>query len=184
VPIFLRRWMGPVNNWGFKKILTHLGIRTSLIDDFYLRLKLFRRFESHGETPTLKDLTFPVLMVAAPLQIIDSSPSQLWPGTKSRVSIVDALRASVAIPRLFAPTVVSGGELEHWVEGVPRPVRLDLVDGSVVRHNPLPALIRFLSGAAEFRGRRDSVAPHQPGASGLRYPDSAEASARRRHRGE
>ena len=117
VPIFLRRWMGPANNWGFKKILTHLGIRTSLIDDFYLRLKLFRLFESHGETPTLKDLMFPVLTAAAALQIIDSAPSQLWPGTKSRVSIVDALRASLAIPGLFAPAVVTGGELEHWVEG-------------------------------------------------------------------
>jgi predicted acylesterase/phospholipase RssA len=142
---FLRAWMGRTNNWGFKKVLTHLGIRTSLIDDFYLRLKLFRLFEDHGATPTLKDLTFPVLMVAAPLQILDSSPSQLWPGTKSRVSIVDALRASLAIPRLFAPTVVTGGDLDHWVEGAPKPVRLDLVDGSVVRHNPLPALIRFLS---------------------------------------
>jgi len=87
----------------------------------------------------------PVLMVAAPLQIIDSSPRQLWPGTNSSVSIVDALRASLAIPRLFAPTVVTGGDLDHWVEGAPRPARLDLVDGSVVRHNPLPALIRFLS---------------------------------------
>ena len=145
VPIFLRRWMGPANNWGFKKILTHLGIRTSLIDDFFLRLKLFRLFEDHGLTPTLKDLTFPVLMVAAPLQILDSSPSQLWPGTKSRVSIVEALRTSLAIPRLFAPTVVTGDGLEPWMEGPQRPVRLDLVDGSVVRHNPLPALIRFLS---------------------------------------
>jgi hypothetical protein len=34
---FLRAWMGRTNNWGFKKVLTHLGIRTSLIDDFYLR---------------------------------------------------------------------------------------------------------------------------------------------------
>ncbi len=151
VPIFLRRvpflkkWVGRTNNWGFKKILTHLGIRASLIDDFYLRLKLSRLFDDCGKTPALKDLTFPVLMVSAPLQIIDSSPSQLWPGTGSDVSIVDALRASLAIPRLFAPTVVSGEELANWVQGVPTPVRLDLVDGSVVRHNPLPALIRFLS---------------------------------------
>jgi predicted acylesterase/phospholipase RssA len=142
---FLRGWMSRTNNWGFKKILTHLGIRTSLIDDFYLRLKLFRLFEDHGATPAVGDLKFPVLMVAAPLQILDSSPSQLWPGTKSRVSIVDALRASLAIPRLFAPTVVTGPDLDHWVEGSPKPVRLDLVDGSVVRHNPLPALIRFLA---------------------------------------
>ncbi len=145
VPIFLRRWMWRTNNWGFKKILTHLGIRRSLIDDFYLRLKLFRLFEAHSKTPVLRDLTFPVLMVAAPLQIIDSSPSQLWPGTKSGVSIVDALRASLAIPRLFAPTVLTGRDVDHWVEGPQKPARLDLVDGSVVRHNPLPALIRFLS---------------------------------------
>ncbi len=142
---FLRSWMHRTNNWGFKKILSHLGVRASLLDDFYLRLKLFRLFESHGSTPVLRDLTFPVLMVAAPLQIIDSSPSQLWPGTKSGVSIVDALRASLAIPRLFAPTVVTREELKHWVEGTAKLARLDLVDGSVVRHNPLPALIRFLS---------------------------------------
>jgi predicted acylesterase/phospholipase RssA len=145
VPIFLRRWMHGTNNWGFKKILTHLGIRRSLIDDFYLRLKLFRLFEDHGVTPVLKDLTFPVLMVAAPLQIIDSSPSQLWPGVKSNVSIVDALRTSLAIPRLFAPTVVTGDALKSWVGAIELPARLDLVDGSVVRHNPLPALMRFLA---------------------------------------
>jgi predicted acylesterase/phospholipase RssA len=144
VPIFLRRWMHRTNNWGFKKILTHLGIRTSLLDDFYLRLKLFRLFEDHGATPVLKDLTFPVLMVAAPLQIIDSSPSQLWPAVRSNVSIVDALRTSLAIPRLFAPTVVKGEALGNWVGGGKLPERLDLVDGSVVRHNPLPALVRFL----------------------------------------
>ena len=145
VPIFLQRWMGRTNNWGIKKILTHLGIRTSLIDDFYLRLKLFRLFEDRGATPVLKDLTFPVLMVAAPLQIIDSSPSQLWPGVRSNVSIVDALRTSLAIPRLFAPTVVTGEALKSWVGAIELPARLDLVDGSVVRHNPLPALMRFLA---------------------------------------
>jgi predicted acylesterase/phospholipase RssA len=142
---FLRQWMGRTNNWGIKKILMHLGIRTSLIDDFYLRLKLFRLFEDHGATPVLKDLTFPVLMVSAPLQIIDSSPSQLWPGVRSNVSIVDALRASLAIPRLFAPTVVTGDALKSWVGASKLPARLDLVDGSVVRHNPLPALVRFLA---------------------------------------
>jgi predicted acylesterase/phospholipase RssA len=145
VPIFLRRWMGRTNNWGFKKILMHLGIRTSLIDDFYLRLKLFRLFEDHGATPVMKDLTFPVLMVAAPLQIIDSSPSQLWPGVRSDISIVDALRTSLAIPRLFSPTVVTGKNLASWVGASKLPERLDLVDGSVVRHNPLPALVNFLS---------------------------------------
>lgn len=151
VPIFLRRlsflreWMGRTNNWGFKKILTHLGIRTSLIDDFYLRLKLSRLFDDCGRTPVLKDLTFPVLMVAAPLQILDSSPSQLWPRLRSSVSIVEALRASLAIPRLFSPTVVTGEALGSWVEGQGITKRLDLVDGSVVRHNPLPALVRFLS---------------------------------------
>ncbi|MGA3204805.1 MAG: patatin-like phospholipase family protein [Bryobacteraceae bacterium] len=145
IPIFLRRWMGRTNNWGFKKILQHLGVRKSLIDDFFLRLKLFRLFEDKGATPLMQDLTFPVLMVAAPLQILDSSPSQLWPRTRSNVSVVDALRASLAIPRLFAPTVVTGESLDKWVHGQQKPVRLDLVDGSVVRHNPLPALVHFLS---------------------------------------
>ncbi len=84
-------------------------------------------------------------MVAAPLQIIDSSPSQLWPGVGSNVSIVDALRTSLAIPRLFSPTVVTGEALKSWVGASKLPARLDLVDGSVVRHNPLPALVRFLS---------------------------------------
>jgi predicted acylesterase/phospholipase RssA len=158
---FLRKWMHRTNNWGFKKILTHLGIRTSLIDDFYLRLKLFRLFEDHGVAPVLKDLTFPVLMVAAPLQIIDSSPSQLWPAVRSNVSIVDALQASLAIPRLFAPTVVKGEELKNWVGGSKLPERLDLVDGSVVRHNPIPALVRFLaepqnSGVAEILSKPQS----------------------------
>ena len=165
IPIFLRRWMGRTNNWGFKKILTHLGIRKSLIEDFFLRLKLFQLFEDKGATPLMKDLTFPVLMVAAPLQILDSSPSQLWPRTRSNVSIVDALRASLAIPRLFSPTTVTGDELENWVHGGlhkgDKLARLDLVDGSVVRHNPLPALVHFLSlpqnaGLAEILSKPES----------------------------
>jgi predicted acylesterase/phospholipase RssA len=161
VPIFLRKWMYRTNNWGFKKILTHLGIRKSLLDDFFLRLKLFRLFEDRGKTPSMKDLKFPVLMVAAPLQIIDSSPSQLWPGVNSGVSIVEALRTSLAIPRLFAPTVVKGDALANWTAAGKRPERLDLVDGSVVRHNPLPALVRFLaepqnSEMAEILSKPDS----------------------------
>jgi len=161
VPIFLRRWMGRTNNWGIKKILTHLGVRKSLIDDFYLRLKLFRLFADKGATPLLKDLTFPVLMVAAPLQILDLSPSQLWPRISSNVSIVDALRTSLAIPRLFSPTSVIGEALDDWVHGGEKPVRLDLVDGSVVRHNPLPALVHFLtlpqnSGIAEILSKPKS----------------------------
>jgi predicted acylesterase/phospholipase RssA len=161
VPIFLRRWMGRTNNWGFKKILTHLGIRKSLIDDFFLRLKLYRLFEDKGATPLLADLTFPVLMVAAPLQILDSSPSQLWPRTRSNISIVDALRTSLAIPRLFQPTVVTGEALDNWLHGGEKPARLDFVDGSVVRHNPLPALVHFLSqpqnaGIAEILSKPES----------------------------
>jgi len=145
IPIFLRSWMHRTNNWGFKKILTHLGIRTSLLDDFHLRLKLHHLFADGGAEPALKDLQFPVLMVAAPLQIVDEAPSQLWPATGSGVSVVDALRASLAIPRLFAPSVVTGDELKDWLEQGKAVERLDLVDGSAVRHNPLPALGRFLS---------------------------------------
>ena len=92
---FLREWMGWTTNWGFK-ILTHLGIRRSLIDDFYLRLKLFRLFENHGAPPTLKDLTFPVLIVASPLQILDTAPSQLWPGV--RVTSRSSTRCARASP--------------------------------------------------------------------------------------
>lgn len=161
VPIFLRRWMGRTNNWGLKKILTHLGIRVSLIDDFHLRLKLHQLFADRGVEPALKDLRFPVLMVAAPLQIVDSSPSQLWPGTNSDVSIIEALRASLAIPRLFSPAVVRGAALRSWLQREESLERLDLVDGSVVRHNPLPALVRFLSeekngGLAEILSRPEA----------------------------
>ena len=152
---FLRKRMLRANNWGFKKILTHLGIRRSLIDDFYLRLKLFRLFEDHGTAPAMKDLRFPVLTVAAPLQMLDSSPVQLWPRVRSDVSIVDAVRACLGIPRLFAPTVVTGDALGNWVgsdlgEASSPVTRLDLVDGSVVRHNPLPALVRFLSDPQNY----------------------------------
>ena len=161
IPIFMRRWMRRTNNWGFKKILTHLGIRASLIDDFHLRLKLHRLFAERGVEPALKDLRFPVLMVAAPLQIVDSSPSQLWPGTGSTVSIVEALRASLAIPRVFSPAEVTGAAIEDWLEPGKKLDRLDLVDGSVVRHNPLPALVRFISdpnnaGLAEILSRPEA----------------------------
>jgi hypothetical protein len=57
--------------------------------------------------------------------------------------------------------VVTGEALTNWIGANKSPARLDLVDGSVVRHNPLPALVRFLaepqnSEVAEILGRPNS----------------------------
>jgi predicted acylesterase/phospholipase RssA len=147
-----------------------LGTRRSLLHDFQLRLALYRLFEVDGRAPRLNDDNrdpMPAVLVVAPLQTLPSLrhpedgsfPTQLWASSprlaKSAITVVDALRACLSVSPLFEPVSLDhdteGTGLEHWVdeaklrESWPGFRRLDLVDGAVVRQNPLPALFSFLS---------------------------------------
>ena len=94
-----------------------LGIKLGLIEDFHLRLRLHRLFEQDdGTAPMVGDDPMPVLLVSAPSQMFRSldrdarthagqlaEPTQLWPCTRETVSIVDGLRAALALTPLLAP---------------------------------------------------------------------------------
>src|SRR5262249_18164775 len=136
-----------------------LGLRLGLIEDFHLRLRLHRLFEQDdGRAPMVDDDPMPVLLVSAPLQMFRSQdrdaqadtgqlegPTQLWPSTKGMVSIVDGLRAALALTPLLAPFRVERQDVKHWIRTGSRARHLDLVDGPAIRYNPPPALFSFFS---------------------------------------
>ena len=67
-----------------KKMLWNVGLDQSILGDFPLFLKLQRLFTENGSEPKLKDCKFPVLLVAAPLQILPRSAN--LSRTKDRIS--------------------------------------------------------------------------------------------------
>ncbi len=174
----LLRWVNPsgrgrLSRWIVHDIIRNLDIDKSLLSDFPLLLKLFRLFEEKGHSPKVYECKFPVLLVAASLQVLPSDPgqplegpNQLWvkvnkvngSDENSQISIIGALRACLAITPWFAPAVIlknekakdrDGNPMERdfrggWLRHPEQVDRLDLVDGAAVRHNPLPALFRFL----------------------------------------
>ena len=142
-------------------VMRNLDVEKSFLSDFPLLLKLYRLFSEDGVTPKMSDCHFPVLLVAAPLQILTpdapnasstAGPSQLWPRWKD-LSVIRALRACLAIGPWFEPwSLVKGEERDDradWVRHPENVDRLDLVDGAAVRHNPLPALLEYLKTDVE-----------------------------------
>jgi predicted acylesterase/phospholipase RssA len=149
-------------------LLTSLGFDRSLLSNFHLRVRLLDLFQDRkvGKDP------FPVLLVAAPLQTLYNratgqplDPQQIWASTEAggqALSVPDALLAAMAAPGLWPPTQVSESDVAIQWQGVdpktvvpngsshPYPMRgsIDVVDGAIVRKNPLPALLGFLSSPA------------------------------------
>ncbi|MGH9659842.1 MAG: hypothetical protein ACRD96_14935, partial [Bryobacteraceae bacterium] len=140
----------------------NLGMQRALLNDFHLRLRLLRLFQEpvdgpqQFQDPPLRHVPVPALLVAAPLEILPSRdretteekhPAQLWASNKvdgQRITVVETLRACLAFPRIFAPVIAEGNAVLHWWRGkAPHPT-LHLVNGAVVRRNPLPALFSWL----------------------------------------
>jgi predicted acylesterase/phospholipase RssA len=146
-------------------LLQRLGISRGLLHQYALHrrlLELFREGPSDmvgtvigsppdpntkpGVPPKHPPGSMHLLIVAAPLQpIARLNSQQVWaaPGTP----VVDALLAALAVPGVFPPRVVTNGDVKHWVSqerSASLPKRLDLIDGSAVRQNPLPALFSWL----------------------------------------
>jgi predicted acylesterase/phospholipase RssA len=144
-------------------LLGRLGLRTSLIHDLYLRRKLLSLFDGAGPGGTVGTEPMPVVLVAASLQTLtrDGEPRlayQLW--ARPDAPLVHALRAALAKVPIFEPVRVRGPELDWWLDPALRRDRgnatlfeqgIDLVDGSVVRQNPLPALFSYLHGSGLAR---------------------------------
>jgi predicted acylesterase/phospholipase RssA len=175
----LRRWL-------FEWLLDKVDLNRSLIDDLYLRLKLHALFDpatlrDDSPEPKLVETVdegpgYPAaLFVAAALQTLyekgkPKAAYQLWakPGTP----LVHALRCAVSVPPLFAPVRVAGRkDLSYWLkkgvldEGLNQKQLqegIDLVDGSVIRQNPLPAIYSYLRGlpaADEMEANNDRDHP-------------------------
>jgi predicted acylesterase/phospholipase RssA len=138
-------------------VFRSLEMQRALVNNFHLRLALARLFEEKDKPLRLCMTPMPLVVVAAPLQTLQLGPvrrgiPQVWARKGAR--LVDTLVAAVAVPGLFEPLHLERPEpaarnkkdpydLDHWEVGS-NVTALDLVDGSMVRENPLPALFQFI----------------------------------------
>jgi predicted acylesterase/phospholipase RssA len=131
-------------------LLRNLELERALVYDFHLRMRLARTFEKGGKLPLVGEHPMPIVLVAAPLQKIQdragnliTSP-QLWAGVGT--PLIDALCTAICLPALFRPLSLDrDADINQWLTDRIKPLKkLDLVDGNVVRQNPIPALFRFL----------------------------------------
>lgn len=146
------------------RFLAHLGrqlqIQGGLLSDYQLHRFLFELFAARSaeEEPRLEEEPFPVLLVASPLQDLSAHKGlgvlSQQVIARTGTLLVTALRASLAAPPFLPPVVArqkpgeeGGPRPEDWlwgVDGAELPRRLDLVDGAVVRRNPIPAFFWYL----------------------------------------
>jgi predicted acylesterase/phospholipase RssA len=145
----LRRWIiNPLSHSLFRS----LELERSLVHEFHLRLRLAKLFGERGKPPRLKMTPMPVVLVAAPLQTLQADHNQrgvaqVWARKDAR--LVDALFGAMAVPGIFSPLHLERAQsqdptaIDRW-ETPGCPATLDLVDGAVIRENPLPALFQFL----------------------------------------
>ncbi len=166
--VFLRELILYGPRYVITKNLAANSVRKALLHNFHLELRLWRLFRgANSEDPPIRTEPMPVLLVAAPLQILKNKerPIQVWarnPDGGQELGVVEALRACLAFPGIFPPVQVSqptkdqGGDgkpgLKNWLPPsvTELPGRLDLVNATVVRQNPLPALFWFLEENPEI----------------------------------
>jgi predicted acylesterase/phospholipase RssA len=154
----------------FLQLLAHeIGIKQELITDFYLLLKLRRLFDPESLSPDKAGRVDPIenvrpvggepmalVLAAAPLQTVRRDGTavpaqQLW--ARENTKLIEALQAALALPGLTRPVVTRS--TNDWGHGDQQ--KLSLVDGSVIRANPIPALFDFLHTEAEKKGLRNSL---------------------------
>jgi predicted acylesterase/phospholipase RssA len=174
----LRRWFG-------ERVLEKVGLKKSLLPDLHLNMMLSRLFDPHhkkrGATATPRPVVdagpgYPAaVIVAAPLQTLfeEGEPrpaDQLWAGRGT--TLQEALRGALSVPPLFTPLRLEPRHFDRWLkrtiaadgQTVAKCHRgIDLVDGSVIRQNPLPAFFSYL------RGHRD-LAAEMAGATSREHP--------------
>jgi len=146
-------------------VLRQVELERHLVHDFHLRAKLTRLFGKDGRSPLIDDDPMPIVLVAAPLQTLTKKGTdapqkgtparrpqiqtkelvaqQLW--AKPKAPLVEAIRTAMGQPGLFRPLSLENEPgKQQWVSADTTNPRLDLVDGIVVRQNPIPALFSFL----------------------------------------
>lgn len=182
--VALSIWWKKLLGW----MLQSVELDKALVDDFHLRLSLFRLFQKEGRSPYVGKVIrgkgetrqakkspepdvelVPLVIVAAPLQTLRHTPTsgqaqgapveayQVW--AKETARLTEALRAALAVPGLFEPVHLAGATVKYWVDlQLAVPKQLDLVDGAVIRQNPLPPLFNFLRHEAT-RARKEGRQP-------------------------
>jgi predicted acylesterase/phospholipase RssA len=132
-------------------LMGKLEISRGLLDDYHLHRRLVDLFGEEGSTePRVETSPMRVVLVASPLQKVESlGGQQLW--AKRGASLITALRAALTLPVLMPPVPLRGSEETHFwwstghhPKGRPPLEELDLVDGSVVRKNPIPAFFAYI----------------------------------------
>ena len=131
------------------------GIHRGLLHKYHLRRWLLELFGDLEIESPMRSRSAPctLLVVAAPLNALPGAallPSlQLWARPKTLVR--DALAAALTAPALFSPELVDAA---NWLdERGGENQQLQLVDGIVIRSNPLPALFNWIHG--KFDAKRD-----------------------------
>lgn len=92
-------------------VFENLNLHKGLVNNYYLKLNLFQLFQENDKAPVLGVDPFPVVLVAAPLQVQpnkdhgsskdDLGSYQIWP--KPGTSLIEALCATLAVPGLYDP---------------------------------------------------------------------------------
>lgn len=154
------RFTGPKKDSFAGWVLCATQLHDALINEFYLKLRLFRLFEQDGKDPLVSDDPMPVLLVISPLGEIKKekrrpgrepqaeSRIQVWPSPNGEARLTDALATCLTVPGLFRPQEVAAEEIPGWLgEGFDAKETVEFVDGAVVRKNPLPALFDALKEA-------------------------------------
>jgi predicted acylesterase/phospholipase RssA len=141
--------------------LANTHLHDSLLNAFYLKLKLSQLFQDDEGEALVTHEPMQTLLVACPLDTLQPAPGtrgregvhvQFWPTTENggRETVANAIAACLAVPGLFPPAklkVSGASRLAAWIN--PRlssvnGTELHLVDASVIRRNPLPALFDAL----------------------------------------
>ena len=134
-----------------------LGIKKGLLHKYHLQRWLHEIFQETklNQRDDPQPGPFHLLVVAAPLNYIEKGESrveQLWArryasseaaGEDKEIELREALAAALSIRSVFAPEEVDG---QNWLNG-PSPSmtgKLQLVDGAVIRTNPIPALFAWM----------------------------------------
>lgn len=177
----LQKWVDFLAN----VLFGNLNLHKSLVHNYYLRLALydlFRETNEHGkedQEPVLRSEPFPIVLVAAPLQVTakkhELDSYQIWAAEKS--SLINALAGALAVPGLYEPSHVAEDDEIDWSQSgeakagktkgleawwLPPESRkdfkeLDVVDGTVVRENPIPPFFQFIAQAPKANGELSLV---------------------------
>lgn len=141
-----------IKPWLMNFVGNQLGLTRGLLSDYHLHRRLHKLFEEESLDcePKIESEPMRLLVVAAPLnqlENLEEAPGGQLLWARRGAQLIQALRAALAVPGILAPQQVLGDRVDDWIAapaGQWKPTMLDLVNGSAVRSNPIPALLSYL----------------------------------------